>query len=70
MEQSVPRPIDPARLLMWIGVFAFFAGFSGYLVLSLAQPTPRTFAAGPPAAVYAPVQLSPPQQPWVFEKAI
>jgi len=72
MHAPQARLVDPLRLLMWVGVFAFFAGFTGYLALSLGQPDPDRLLASsqPPAAEYAPVRLSPPEDPWVLEKAI
>jgi hypothetical protein len=72
MQAHQARMADPFRALLLVGVFAFFAGFMGYLALSLGQPDAgRILASAPaPAADYAPVRLSPPQDPWVFEKSI
>lgn len=70
MEQSHTSPANPLRLVLWIGVFAFFAGFTGYLAVSLGEPRPTPVFATAPVAEYAPARLSPPQDRWVFEKAI
>lgn len=72
MQPPQARMADPFRVLLWVGVFAFFAGFMGYMALSLGQTDAgRILASAPPqAGDYAPVRLSPPQDPWVFEKAI
>lgn len=70
MEQRSPRLVDPLRVFLWIGVFAFFAGFTGYLAVSLGEPSSAPAFAAAPAAEYAPARLSPPDDPWVFEKAI
>lgn len=72
MQAHQARMADPFRVLLLVGVFAFFAGFAGYLVFSLGEPgAGRVLASAPTSsAEYAPVRLSPPQDPWVFEKSI
>ncbi len=70
MQAPQARMVDPFRALLWLGVFAFFTGFTGYLALSLGQPRDGRVLSAAPSAEYAPVRLSPPQDPWVFEKAI
>lgn len=72
MEPQPRHLVDPVAALIWMSVFAFFVGFGGYLAVSLAQPAAgRSLASvAPSAAAYAPARLAPPQDPWVFEKAI
>lgn len=72
MEPQPRHLVDPVAALTWLGVFAFFVGFVGYLAVSLAQPAPGRSLASvePTVAAYAPARLAPPQDPWVFEKAI
>lgn len=70
MQPPQARMVDPFRALLWLGVFAFFAGFTGYLAISLGSPIGGRVLAAAPSPDYAPVRLTPPQDPWVFEKAI
>ncbi|MDP1617071.1 hypothetical protein [Phenylobacterium sp.] len=76
--ESIPahgnRSQAPLRVFMWVAVFAFFAGFAGYLAVHLSPQTGASqMAIGvePPQDVYkTPTRLSPPDAPWAFEKSI
>lgn len=71
MDQSAAFPANPFRVFLWISVFAFFAGFAGYMAWNLsAAATSRGFAAAGSEAEFSPARLAPPQDQWVFEKAI
>ncbi|MDP2215460.1 hypothetical protein [Phenylobacterium sp.] len=71
MEESLVARPNPLSALLWIGVFAFFVGFMGYLAISLGGKTSNSrLAYSPLAAELSPVRLAPPEDPWTFEKAI
>ena len=70
------RLSDLYRPFLWLAIFAFFAGFSTYLVIGLGG---RTVAASAQQAevygVYEPAaersaKPPPPTDPWTFEKKI
>jgi len=66
-------PQASLRIVLWLAVFAFFAGFTGYLAVQLG-PERRTeqasFEPGLAGEAYTPARLAPPSEPWAFEKAI
>lgn len=67
------RLSDLYRPFLWLAVFAFFAGFSTYLMVGLGG---RSVAASADAhRIYAPAaERSPavpaPDEPWTFEKHV
>lgn len=67
-------PQASLRIVLWVAVFAFFAGFTGYLAVELA-PQGRAEQASlglevKDAGYATPARLAPPSEPWAFEKAI
>lgn len=66
-------PQASLRTLVWVAVFAFFAGFSGYLAVQLGPERSAAQARLDPgfqAETYTPARVAPPSEPWAFEKAI
>lgn len=82
MDRAYAMPAHPMparlpqaslRIVLWLAVFAFFAGFTGYLVVQLAPERRSEQASFDPAfqgEAYTPTRLAPPSEPWAFEKAI
>jgi len=74
--QTPALPQASLRVVLWVAVFAFFAGFTGYLAVLLGpQAQGRAEQASfdleiQGEAYRTPVQLAPPSEPWTFEKAI
>jgi len=67
-------PQASLRIVLWVAVFAFFAGFTGYLAVQLGpqgRAEQASFDLDVQGAAYAtPARLAPPSEPWAFEKAI
>jgi hypothetical protein len=67
-------PQASLRVVLWVAVFAFFAGFTGYLAVQLGPNGRAAQASLDPSYsgdVYrTPARLAPPSEPWAFEKAI
>lgn len=67
------RLSDLFRPFLWLAVFAFFAGFSTYLMIGMGG---RSVAASAAAdSIYAPaaersVVVPTPDEPWTFEKHV
>lgn len=59
-------------VVLWVAIFAFFAGFTGYLAVQLGpHGRAEQFSLEVRGDAYAtPARLAPPSEPWAFEKAI